>query len=145
MLIRARAQKWNSEENRLREVERKVLAELMKNSRLSDRELAKVVGRSQPTVSRVRRKLEKEGYIKEYTVIPDFKRIGFEILAVTFARFKRSPNTEQLTEIRRAARRIEKVMTHTAIVVTSGIGLGYDRMVISLHENTAHIQSSRDL
>jgi len=138
-------QKWNSEENRLREVERKVLAELMKNSRLSDRELAKVVGRSQPTVSRVRRKLEKEGYIKEYTVIPDFKRIGFEILAVTFARFKRSPNTEQLTEIRRAARRIEKVMTHTAIVVTSGIGLGYDRMVISLHENTAHIQSSRDL
>ena len=139
------AQKWNSEENRLREVERKVLAELMKNSRLSDRELAKVVGRSQPTVSRVRRKLEKEGYIKEYTVIPDFKRIGFEILAVTFARFKRSPNTEQLTEIRRAARRIEKVMTHTAIVVTSGIGLGYDRMVISLHENTAHIQSSRDL
>jgi DNA-binding Lrp family transcriptional regulator len=40
----------------------------MKNSRRSDRELALVLGISQPTVTRLRTRLEKEGIIKEYTM-----------------------------------------------------------------------------
>jgi DNA-binding Lrp family transcriptional regulator len=36
----------------MREIELKVLSELMKNSRVSDRELAKKIGSSQPTVTR---------------------------------------------------------------------------------------------
>ena len=47
----------------------KLLSELIRNSRRSDRELAKVIGASQPTITRTRRKLEKEGYIKEYTIL----------------------------------------------------------------------------
>jgi DNA-binding Lrp family transcriptional regulator len=47
----------------------KLIAELMKNSKQSDRELAKKLGVSQPTVTRTRTRLEKEGYIKEYTLI----------------------------------------------------------------------------
>mgnify|MGYP006271117405 CR=1 FL=1 len=49
----------------LKDVELRIVAELMKNSRRSDRELAKVVGVSQPTVTRTRSRLEKEGIIKE--------------------------------------------------------------------------------
>ena len=39
----------------------KVLLELLKDSKRSDRELAKVLGVSQPTVSRTRWRLVKEG------------------------------------------------------------------------------------
>jgi len=73
----------------LREIDWKVLSELMKNAKLSDRELAKKIGSSQPTVTRTRRKLEKEGYIREYTLIPNFHRLGYEILAVTFFKYKK--------------------------------------------------------
>jgi DNA-binding Lrp family transcriptional regulator len=48
----------------------------MKNSRKSDRQLARAIGTSQPTVTRIRSRLEKEGYIKEYTMIPDFGKLG---------------------------------------------------------------------
>jgi len=48
----------------MREIEWKVLSELMKNSKLSDRELARKLGSSQPTVTRTRRRLEEKGYIK---------------------------------------------------------------------------------
>ena len=68
----------------MKELERRLIAELIRNSRRSDRELAKAVGCSQPTVSRMIKRLEKEGYIKEYTMIPDFHRLGYEIMALTF-------------------------------------------------------------
>ena len=41
----------------IKEIELKVLSELMKNSSRSDRELAKAIGSSQPTVSRTRKKI----------------------------------------------------------------------------------------
>jgi len=47
-----------------------LLYELMKNSKRSDRELARVVRVSQPTITRMRKNLEKSGYIREYTVMP---------------------------------------------------------------------------
>jgi DNA-binding Lrp family transcriptional regulator len=45
----------------MKEVVLKLLAELLNDSRKSDRELAKAIGVSQPTVTRTRLKLEKEG------------------------------------------------------------------------------------
>ena len=60
----------------------KVAAELLKNSHRSDRELAKVLRTSQPTVTRIRNKLEKEGFIQEYSIIPHFVKLGFEILVI---------------------------------------------------------------
>ena len=71
----------------MKDLEIKMLSELMKNSRRSDRELAKAVGTSQPTATRIRTKLEKEGYVKEYTAIPDFIKIGYTIMALTFLKF----------------------------------------------------------
>src|SRR4030043_777946 len=67
----------------LKEIELGVIAELMKNSRRSDRELAKALHTSQPTVSRTIKRLEKMGIIKEYTMIPDFSKLGYKIMGIT--------------------------------------------------------------
>ena len=64
----------------MKDVELRLISELMKNSRRSDRELAKATGVSQPTISRMIKKLEKERIIKEYTMIPDFVKLGYEIM-----------------------------------------------------------------
>lgn len=45
---------------KLKDVDYKIISELMKDSRISDRKLAKAVGVSQPTVSRKRALLQKE-------------------------------------------------------------------------------------
>jgi DNA-binding Lrp family transcriptional regulator len=61
-----------------------VFSELLRNSKKSDRDIAKKLNISQPTVTRIRRKLETSGYISEYTIIPNFPKLGFEICAFIF-------------------------------------------------------------
>ncbi|MEA2089892.1 MAG: Lrp/AsnC family transcriptional regulator, partial [Thermoproteota archaeon] len=60
-----------------------LLYELMKDSRRSDRSLAKALKVSQPTITRMRKRLEDQEYIQEYTVVPDLAKLGFEIVVVT--------------------------------------------------------------
>ncbi|MCJ7633616.1 winged helix-turn-helix transcriptional regulator [Candidatus Bathyarchaeota archaeon] len=72
----------------MKDVELKLIAELTKNSRRSDRELAKQLRVSQPTVTRIRNRLEKEGIIREYTIIPDFTRLGYQMASIAFAKMK---------------------------------------------------------
>jgi DNA-binding Lrp family transcriptional regulator len=62
----------------------KLLYEMMKNSKRSDRGIAKIIGVSQPTITRMRQRLEKTGYIRDYTVIPNLEKLGYEIAAFTF-------------------------------------------------------------
>jgi len=119
----------------MKDVELKLICELMKNSRKSDRELAKAIGCSQPTVTRLRNKLEKEGYIKEYTAIPDFHKLGFEIIAITFSKFLKEPTSEERKELRRASRELEKKNPRAILIAASGMGLGFNRVFISFHEN----------
>jgi DNA-binding Lrp family transcriptional regulator len=66
-----------------------LLQELMRNSKRSDRDLAKKLDVSQPTLTRMRKKLEKEGYILDYTAIPNMTKLGFEIVAFTFLNIDR--------------------------------------------------------
>jgi DNA-binding Lrp family transcriptional regulator len=87
----------------LKDSELKLISELMKNSRRSDRELAKAIGVSQPTVSRMIKKLEEEGIIREYTMIPDFSKLGYGILAITFASTKLDLTSEELKKARGTA------------------------------------------
>lgn len=107
----------------------------MKNGRKSDRELAKTIGVSQPTVSRVRTRLEKEGIIKEYTMIPAFLKLGFEIAAITFLRFVKELSSEELDELRRYSREIEKKRSEAILMAMNGMGLGFNRVFISFHKN----------
>jgi DNA-binding Lrp family transcriptional regulator len=84
----------------LKEVELKLVSELMKNSRKSDRQLARAIGTSQPTVTRIRSRLEKEGYIKEYTTIPDFGKLGHHLLGLTFVKLKKMLDPVEIEKAR---------------------------------------------
>lgn len=84
MTEKSRTKSGSKGKQPLKAIELRLVSELMKNSRRSDRELARALGVSQPTVSRMISRLEKEGIIKEYTMIPDFKKLGYNILG--FAR-----------------------------------------------------------
>jgi len=107
---------------------------LLKNSRRSDREIAKLFGSSQPTVSRMRSQLDKKEYIKTYTVIPDFAKLGYEILAFTFAKLKYYASTADAKNILQRAE--DWVNKHPNVIfATDGEGLGSDIMMISFHRN----------
>jgi DNA-binding Lrp family transcriptional regulator len=113
----------------------KLIAELMRNSKQSDRELAKKLGVSQPTVTRTRTRLEKEGYIKEYTLIPDFRKLGFEIMALNLIKLTKEPSKEELKKLVEFGHEYEKRNPFALALAASGLGAGYDRVVISFHEN----------
>jgi len=119
----------------VKDAELKLISELMKDSRRSDRELAKAVGVSQPTISRMIRKLEKEGIVKEYTMVPDFSKVGFEIMAVSFVKFSKAPSEKKVKELRSIAQKLQRNLALPTVMVMSGIGLGFDRIIVSLHKD----------
>ncbi len=128
----------------IREIELKVLSELMKNSRVSDRELAKRLGVSQPTVSRIRNKFEKEGYIKEYTYIPDFVKLGYNLMALTF--IKRSEGSKDEISLFKEANKYAAKTGFDTVMAVRGMGIGYDAVVFSFHENySAFLERLREI
>jgi len=109
----------------------KLLLELLKDSKRSDRELAKILGVSQPTITRLRHKLEKNGMIQNYTIVPDFKKMGFEILALTFVKI----SAELLTpEVRRRGEEYA-ANWHNALFVSVGEGLGMNIVAMTIHRD----------
>jgi len=120
----------------MKKIELKLISELMKNSRQSDRDLAKAIGVSQPTVTRIRNKLEKEGYIREYTMIPDFSKLGYKIMAITFA-LSRFLEKEEAERARKTIADSVKEKHFEFIMLERGDGLGFDGVIISLHEDYA--------
>jgi hypothetical protein len=60
-------------------------------------------------------------------MIPDFHKLGFEILAVTFLVVDKEPDSQQLE---RALSTFQNVLTFER-----GLGLKYSHVVVSLHEN----------
>ena len=126
-----------NEKKPLKEIELRLIAELMKNSRRSDRELARAIGVSQPTISRTIGRLEKEGYINEYTMIPNFSKLGFGILAITFVKRPKDVSAAELDKIMVMGQEIAEKRGMKSILALRGIGLGYDVAVISVHEDYA--------
>ncbi len=105
-----------------------LLLELLRDSKRSDRELAKVLGVSQPTVSRMRSRLVKEGIIQDFTVIPDFVKMGYEIMAINC--FK-SKTTKEIAEKAK-----KWMMSKPNIIFAAGAqGMGKNAVMISLHRN----------
>jgi DNA-binding Lrp family transcriptional regulator len=119
---------------KLKTIDYKLLWELMKNSRRSDRELAKVLGTSQPTVSRRRMIIEKS-FIEGYTAIPKWEKIGFELVAFTFVKHKIK---YAKPEVRAAAfKKVEEWMMKQPNVVLAidGQGMGWDGVCVSFHKS----------
>ncbi|MDH5389876.1 MAG: winged helix-turn-helix transcriptional regulator [Candidatus Bathyarchaeota archaeon] len=98
-----------------------LLLELLKDSKRSDRELAKVLDVSQPTVSRMRSRLLKEGAIKEFTVIPDFVKLGYEIMAITCVKVKE----KMIMKLEKKAE--EYMKTQPSIIFAGGGGSGHGK------------------
>lgn len=120
----------------LKPIDCKLLFELMKDSHRSDRQLAKALGVSQPTVTRRRAMLE-EGYTEGYTVIPKFGQIGFELAAFTFLKSKlKQKNGKEKDE---ALQKLKEWYDNqpNVILVLDGRGMGWDVLCVSLHENFA--------
>ena len=119
----------------MKDLERKLLSELMKNSRRSDRELAKAIGVSQPTTTRLRTKLEKEGYIKEYTILPNFSKIGYAIMALNFVKLDPKVTHKDIDDVRFAHPEAIGKDLVGVVLIHRGMGLGYDALIVSFHED----------
>ncbi|MDH5267069.1 MAG: Lrp/AsnC family transcriptional regulator [Candidatus Bathyarchaeota archaeon] len=116
----------------MKKIMKKVLVELLKDSKKSDRKLAELVGVSQPTVTRTRSKLVKNGTIRDFTIIPDFAKIGFEIMAITTGVYK-VPRSKELIE-----REQKWLNKHPNIIFASKAqGMGKDAVMISFHRSYA--------
>ncbi len=115
-----------------------VLRELLRNSKRSDREIAKTLKTSQPTVTRTRKILEKK-IIRTYTLVPEFSKIGYEMMVLTFAKSKtyKREDTEEMTEKAKewAAQR------PNVAFASDGEGLGKDFVIVSFHRNYSEYSS----
>ena len=127
----------------MKALELKMLSELVKNSRRSDRELAKSIGTSQPTATRIRNKLEKEGYLNEYTAVPNFSKIGYSILALTFMKLDPRLTLEEFEEFRKRHQGAIAKRSFAILLAKRGMGLKFDAVILSLHQNYASYDDFR--
>jgi DNA-binding Lrp family transcriptional regulator len=122
----------------------KILSELMKNSKISDRTLAKKIGISQPTVTRRRAKLEAEGFVKEYTLVPNFSKIGYHIMAITLFKYGTDVDEAVMDAAREKAKHVIKDSPWEMVMAERGIGIDYDGVTISYHRTYGDFATFRD-
>ena len=111
-----------------------ILFELMKNARISDRKLAKLLGTSQPTISRKRAYLEKE-LIDGYSAIPKWEKLGYEIFAITLFKIKPVIATkERFPAVRKKG--FEWLMSQPNVIMAGSCrGMGMEAFTLSLHQS----------
>jgi DNA-binding Lrp family transcriptional regulator len=112
----------------------KVLFELVKNARISDRKLAKIVGLSQPTITRKRAFFEKE-LLDGYTAIPRWEKLGYEIFAITLFKIKPEvASKEQYSGVRK--RGMEYLKNQPNIIMAGACrGMAMDSFSLSFHKS----------
>ena len=106
--------------------------EYLKDSNRSDKQMAKVLRVSQPTMSQMKRRLVEDGLVEHFSVIPNFSKIGYEIMAFSCVKFK----TEKLAEIEGKAKEWAQ-RNHEIIFSSRAEGMGMDAITISVHRNYA--------
>ncbi len=107
-----------------------LLYELTKNARRSDRELAKTLGLSQPSIGRLRKILEEEA-ILQYAAIPDLSYIGFDLMVFTLYRRK-----EPLQPIMKGTGEWLNGQPNV-LFLSEGQGMDADGVAISIHKDYA--------
>jgi len=117
----------------LKPIERRILFELVKNPRRSDRELAKALNVSQPTVTRRRAFIERE-YIDDYTAIPKWSKIGYNLFVITLVKIKADIASKEKYDIVRK-KALAWLSTQPDILMSTGSrGGGVDSFMISIHK-----------
>jgi DNA-binding Lrp family transcriptional regulator len=137
--------------NKIRNIDYEVLFELIKDCRRSDRELAKVLGCSQPTITRSRTKIQKEGMILDYAAIPDLEKLDIEIIAFSF--FSVKPESRKPKDTRSNLFEEWKEMSdelfkkHPNIIFAStGRGLEKNAIWVSVHKDySCYVDFLRDI
>jgi len=122
----------------LKPIDRKLLFELMKNSRRSDRELSKILKLSQPTVSRKRAFLEKE-LIETYTLIPRWAELGYSLMAIILVKVRvDNPGSHEARYQEVLRRGTEWLIGHPNVLMAGGCrGMGVESFMISVHRTYA--------
>jgi len=113
----------------LDEIDRKLLKELLKNSNRSHRELAKALGVSTATVISHVQRLESSGVVKNYSVVLDHERLGYELTVITEITVSKGKLLEVEQEI-------AKIPNVCAVYDVTGLT---DAMVIAKFKNRASL------
>jgi DNA-binding Lrp family transcriptional regulator len=114
-----------------KDLSKKLVVELLRNSKASDRTLGKKLGVSQPTVTRARSKMEHEKLIRSYTIIPDWRKLGFEIFALTFVKMDpKVMSAELIGKVREYSNKF-----NNSFFASTGEGLGMTGVIMSLHKD----------
>ena len=121
----------------------RLLAEYLKDSNRSDGQVAKVLGVSQPTVSKMKNELLEEGLVSQFSAIPDLAKVGYEIMAFSFIKF----NVEQVSQFDKTGpmkmeeRAKEWASGDSRILFDARAeGMGIDAINISFHKDYASYQ-----
>ena len=125
---------------KLKDLDYKILHELMSNSKMSDRKLAKKLGVSQPTVTRRRARIENN-LIDGYNAIPKWGKLGYEILAFTFVKTKQNLRTKKLYDD--AVKRGTKFLMEQPNIIMSGgcRGMSKNGFIISVHKSYSDLDN----
>jgi DNA-binding Lrp family transcriptional regulator len=119
---------------KLKPLDYRLLCELMKNAKRSDRELARLLGVSQPTVTRKRAMLEKS-FLEGYTAIPKWGEVGFEVVAFNLMKTRTMQSgAKERDELIKKARKWFMKQPNVVLSVL-GEGLGWDGMCVSFHKS----------
>ena len=105
-----------------------VFIELMKNAKKSDRDIAKKFNISQPTVTRIRKKLEKN-VISAYTAVPILTEIGINLMSFNFGI---CDSTKKQIDL--CLKQLEKTNPRVAFAA-SGEGMGKNCLVVAFHKD----------
>jgi len=108
--------------------EKELLFQLLKNSKSSDREIAKKLKTSQSTITRNRHRLERK-IITHYTAVPRLDKLGIKLIAVTFGRC--------INQGKEAKDKMHIFRNNSPNIVFSGHGegLGKTLIIISFHND----------
>ena len=93
-----------------------ILEELMRDGKARIRSIAKKLGLPMSTVHHRILKMEKEGSIKKYSAIPDYRKIGLPVLTYIFVTVDYSKIKSQET----VAREIRKIPNVLEVNMVSG-------------------------
>lgn len=118
----------------LKPIDYKILFELMKDSKRSGRQLAKVLHVSQPTITRRSAILEKE-LLDGYTAIPKWEKLGYELLVFTFVKTEVIYEPQEKLETARKKVREWMMKQPNVIVAGKGSGMGMNGFFLSIHRN----------
>ena len=121
---------------RPKDIDYRIIFELLKNSKVSDRTLSKKLGVSQPTITRRRTMLEKTS-IDNYTLVPKWDQLGYEIFAINFIKIKMEIATsEKYKSVRE--RGMKWLMKQPNIIMAGASrGMGMDAFNMSFHKSYA--------